>query len=470
MKAILSRLLNLLKPRAPALRARYDAAANTNALLKHWANADHLSADAANAPEIRRLLRARCRYEIANNPTAYGMALRLANDVIGTGPRLQLLLHDDTANDRVEAEWGDWATETAIAEKLRTARIAQFQDGEAFLAIITNPRLPTPVKLDILPIEADRVTNPTPRTREQFDADGIILDRWGNPTRYLVLRQHPGDLTITDTGYDAISPDLMIHLFRKMRPEQHRGIPELTPSLPLFAITRDWTIASLNAAKVAAAYAGVIYTDAPPGGEATAVEELEPIPLEQNCLMTMPAGWRMEQMQARHPSDHFAQAITLIEKQAIRSTPLPWNVAAADSSQYNYASGRLDHQTYYRALSVERSEIERIALRKILRAWLREAALIPNYLPVGHGPPATWPYTWFWDGLEHVDPLKEANAQGERLRNNTTTLAAEYAKQGKDWRLELLQRAKELALMRDLGITDDTLTPPQATPYADTDT
>ena len=39
---------------------------------------------------------------------------------------------------------------------------------------------------------------------------------------------------------------------------------------------------------------------------------------------------------------------------------------------------------------------------------------------------------WFWDGHEHVDPSKEATAQEKRLANNTTTLAAEYAKQGKD--------------------------------------
>jgi capsid protein len=64
-----------------------------------------------------------------------------------------------------------------------------------------------------------------------------------------------------------------------------------------------------------------------------------------------------------------------------------------------------------------------------------------------------WPHQWFWDGHEHVDPQKEASAQAQRLASNTTTLASEYAKQGKDWETELRQRAKEVALMKELGLT-----------------
>jgi len=61
-------------------------------------------------------------------------------------------------------------------------------------------------------------------------------------------------------------------------------------------------------------------------------------------------------------------------------------------------------------------------------------------------------HQWFWDGHEHVDPLKEANAQATRLARHTTTLAHEYARQGKDWETELRQRAKEVALMKELGL------------------
>ena len=53
----------------------------------------------------------------------------------------------------------------------------------------------------------------------------------------------------------------------------------------------------------------------------------------------------------------------------------------------------------------------------------------------------------------HVDPAKEASAQATRLANLTTTLADEYARRGLDWEAPLRQRAKELALITALGLT-----------------
>ncbi len=131
----------------------------------------------------------------------------------------------------------------------------------------------------------------------------------------------------------------------------------------------------------------------------------------------------------------------------------PFNVAAGNSSGYNYASGRLDHQTYFKAIRVDQAHLECVVLDRILAAWLDEAALIPGFLPAGLGLIGDWPHQWFWDGQEHVDPAKEASAQATRLANHTTTLAHEYARQGRDWEEALRQRAKEIALMQELGLT-----------------
>jgi capsid protein len=57
---------------------------------------------------------------------------------------------------------------------------------------------------------------------------------------------------------------------------------------------------------------------------------------------------------------------------------------------------------------------------------------------------------WYWQGAEHVDPQKEANAEKTRLESNTTTLAEVYARQGKDWKKQLEQRAKEKKLIEEL--------------------
>lgn len=43
--------------------------------------------------------------------------------------------------------------------------------------------------------------------------------------------------------------------------------------------------------------------------------------------------------------------------------------------------------------------------------------------------------------------------QASRLASHPTTLAYQYARQGRDWEEALHQRAKELALMRELGLS-----------------
>ena len=236
-------------------------------------------------------------------------------------------------------------------------------------------------------------------------------------------------------------------------------MPDLLPALPLFAQLRRFTLAVIAAAETAADFAGILYTDAPASGEADAAEPFEPIELEKRALVTMPGGWKMSQLQAEQPSTGYAEFKHEILNEIARCLNMPFNVAAGNSSGYNYASGRLDHQTYFKAIRVEQVHLEAVVLDRILAAWFDEAALIPGLLPAGLGPIGDWPHQWFWDGHEHVDPAKEATAQATRLANLTTTLADEYARRGLDWEAQLRQRAKELASVAATRNPDGTVTP-----------
>jgi len=138
---------------------------------------------------------------------------------------------------------------------------------------------------------------------------------------------------------------------------------------------------------------------------------------------------------------------------------MPFNVAAGNSSGYNYASGRLDHQTYFKSIRVEQADCDSVVLDRIFAAWLHEASLLGDFAFLRGV--EVLPHQWFWDGTEHVDPAKEASAQATRLSNNTTTLATEYARQGKDWETELRQRAKEKQLMKELGLSEAQAQPEQ---------
>jgi len=444
------------------IRARFDAAVTNSENAKHWANADGLSADAAASANIRRILRNRSRYEVANNSYAKGIVLTLANDCVGTGPRLQLLTEDPETNRTVEAAFSQWCQATGLAGKLRTMRMAKATDGEAFAMLTANPRLDAAVKLDVQLVEADRVSTPLLLKGGTNEVDGIAFDAFGNPVAYTILRQHPGARTLWSPvgSYDRVPAESVIHWYRPDRPGQHRGIPEITPALPLFAQLRRYTLAVLGAAETAADFAAVLFTDAPATGEAAAVEPMDVVELEKRMATVLPDGWKLGQIKAEQPGTTYGEFKREILNEIARCLNLPYNIAACNSSGYNYASGRLDHQTYYKSIRVEQAHLADAVLDPIFAAWIGEAELLSDFTFLRT---MDVPHQWFFDGTEHVDPAKEANAQATRLASNTTTLAAEYARQGKDWEVELRQRAKEQALMTELGLTAPSGVEPPAT-------
>jgi capsid protein len=113
---------------------------------------------------------------------------------------------------------------------------------------------------------------------------------------------------------------------------------------------------------------------------------------------------------------------------------------------------------YYRNISVIRQWLAGRFLNPLVKLWLYEASLISGYLD-GQEQLDTVDglIDWYWTGAEHVDPLKEANAQDVHIKNNSTTYAAEYAKQGKDWLQEFEQIAREKETMKKLGITQEVI-------------
>jgi lambda family phage portal protein len=415
---------------------------------------------------VRRTLRNRARYEVANNSYARGIVLTLANDVIGTGPRLQMLTDGDEANQTIEREFAAWAKAIDLPGKLRTMRQARAQDGEAFAVLSSNDSLDSPIKLDLKLIEADQVTTPMSKASLDKSIDGIVFDAFGNPSHYHVLKGHPGGgATIGTLDYDTIPAASMIHWFRTDRPGQRRGLPDILPALPLFAQLRRYTLAVIAAAESAANIAVLMKTNAPAGGEAAEVEPMTEMEFSPNMAVFTPEGWEPSQVKAEQPATTYDMFKREILNEIARCLNMPYNIAACNSSGYNYASGRLDHQTYFKSIRVDQAHCETVVLDRILAAWLDEAVKVfglqlPSSAKAMEGIDAAPPHQWFWDGHEHVDPAKEAAAQATRLSNHTTTLAQEYARQGKDWETELRQRAKEVALMKELGLTVAQASPP----------
>ena len=459
-----------------AIRAHF-ASAESASKDNDWWKADYLSADADANPDTRRVLRMRSRYEYQNNSYARGVIQCLANDTIGNGPRLRYASNDDCLNSRIERDFTAWAETVRLGEKLRAIRIARARDGEAFVLLAQNPTLRTSVKLDLSLIDADRIEGDSARecgtecaegSGRPFLVDGIAYDRYGNPVSYRVLVSHPCDGSLAEQRAILIPAANMVHVFRPDRPEQHRGVPELSAALPLFAKLRRYTNAVVASAEKAAEYGGILYTDHPKDDTCAEIEPMDAVTLDINQLTTMPEGWKMDELYVKAPIATYADFKKEMLSEIGAAMGIPYAIVAGTSAGYTYASAKLDHQTYFRVLRNERGFVEDSILNRLFELWLREWSLAnpdaggmsqsaADCAAEGEGaanPPrlSTWNASWLWPMFDNIDMLTAARVQSIAIKNKTTTLATEYARQGKNWKTELAQFEKEQQFLREHGI------------------
>jgi len=405
---------------------KFDAAQTTSENATHWSMTDALSADGGYTVDVRKRLRERARYEVGNNSYAKGMVLTLANDIIGTGPRLQIINEDKELTAKIETGFSEWSKAIGLAAKLRMMQMSKITDGEVFALLQNNPELGQEIQLDISPVEADRITSPImPAQNMTNTVDGIIFDVSGNPKTYQLARQHPGDMGLWEEDFDKIPASKMIHYYRADRPGQ-----------------------------TAAECAAVLHTKAPADGEAVEAEPWEVVELERRMATTLPAGWELGQIKAEQPTTSYPEFKKEILNEIARCLNIPFNVAAGNSAGYNYASGRLDHQTYFKSIQIEQAFMVLVILERIFKAWFDEALLTNKFEMLRNRGEIR--HTWFFDGTEHVDPAKEATAQKIRLENGSTNLAIECAKKGLDWEEVKEQRAREIEKDKELGLVKET--------------
>lgn len=452
----------------------WDAEQLDPSFSRHFAPADAGAADSHASPSSRKTIRQRVRFEFANNAYFQGIVRTHVNNVIGTGPRLQIQ-HiaagiSETASNEIERVFATWCRASGFIERLRLAFQAWLVDGEAFIVFTTDKRHRHPISLTWKVIECDQCMAPPEKAiGDPNHVDGIDIDEADRPIRYWFLKQHPGAAFGKDTyKFEPVPAEMVIHLFRKDRPGQHRGVSRCAAMLMPAAALRQYIMASIKAAHRHASVTGVISTNSPQVSAAECAP-FDPVYLDDDTFMTLPAGWEMHALKAEQPTSTFKEVKKEFVSEMGRPFGMPNNKASADSSGYNYASGRLDHQDYGLEVRVDRDMIECIAMGPTLREFAREAVLAGGdmlsaeareVLNVWLNEPEGFPPSKFgWDMPEHADPLKEAQAADMRLRNRTSTLADEYGRRNQDWLTQLEQISREQAKMAELGLTMEQAAP-----------
>lgn len=384
-----------------------------------WKFTTSESANQTDTPFVRRKLRDAARFERRNNSYCAGVTNKVAYECVGTGPRLEI--EPLTPSDRsrraskiLEQRWREYAQEINFTEKLMEAVVEEIVGGEVFSVFRSNYRLKT-VQVDWVNFEADQFSTPyadweTWQEQGDFPAvDGIRYDRLGNVLEYHKLRHHPGGHQ--SSGFlsgerEILRPEVVCHLFRKERPSQFRGVSHLAPCIELFGKLRRYTEAVIGTAEQAASLLGTIETAFQPDlcNEGGAAARLA---IGNGTFMPMPDGWKANPFKAEQPTTAYGEFKQEILHEIFSCLLMPWNVASGDSSDYNFASGRLDYLIFYHVIDVMRNKLERQLLNRFLDFWLEFATFTPGIIPTGLG---AFRHRWYWDKREPIDQVKSANA------------------------------------------------------------
>ena len=427
------------------IEARYDAAGSSDDFKNYWAAADSLDADSANSRQVRENLVRRSRYDVWNNGYSDGIASTYATDMVGRGPVLRMQTGSEGFNRLVELAWYQWTKAVAFRRKLWCMAHAKHVDGEAIGILRRNPGVKHPIKLDFVLHETEMCQTPYLPYGEPGYIDGIQFDAYGNPTFYDILEHHPGSNQVYNRNFqnpEKVPAKYVAHWFKLRRPGQHRGIPECTSTLNVGAASRRWREAVIAAAENIADFSLFIKTGFQPD-EMDSVSPMSSLDIQKRMMTALPAGYDAFQPKAEQPTATHAEfSKSLINEQA-RPKSMPYNKAACDSSSYNYASGRLDHQTYYGQLDVDRDDCSDLVMDHTFAVWFEFAVLQYGWLG---GDPSSlsagaMAHEWDWPKHQVADIQAEAGAYDKKLKNGTTSLVSVYGEAGYDYEDELLKSA-----------------------------
>lgn len=464
------------------LRAAFDNARHTPESDSFFRNVDAMSINFALNPAVRRTVRTRARYVVANCPYAWGMLDTYATDVVGPWVTVSFPrggIPEDVRN-QVSAAFDAWALKADFWRKLKTMVRAKTTDGEAFATFFTDPTVvdaTNAVALNLAVIECDRVESWTEAIVREDEFDGIRFDKYGHPVAYRILRYHPGDYRalLRNRAGDWVRADNVIHYFESIRPEQVRGISDFVAMLDIPAEQKAYRSSVTTTAINAASVSGVLSTDQVPecfddddaslGKCAMEVKPNTVFHAQRGAFVSLPEGWKLNQLQAQQPTSLYPDFVRSLIAEMARCLSMPVNVAMCDSSQHNFASAKLDFMVYSDKINDVRSVIVTQVLDRVFAKWLESYAVMNNVNPATLA--ALRQTEWLFTDRSYADVMKDASADNTRLGNATLSHTTYYARQGKDGAREMDQCVADYVHLlvswrrqcKDNGLPEDTPCP-----------
>ncbi|MBB5985924.1 phage portal protein [Sphingobium lignivorans] len=386
----------------------------------------------------------------------------------------------------------------ACASGEALASVEWIKDGRPFntaIQMIDVARLSTP---DSLPEALD------PNIR-----GGVKKDRRGKPQSYYIRNVHPHDLNYHFTRAMEFNKwrevpartkwgrAQMIHIMEQSRPDQTRGIADLTAALKEIHITHKFRDITLQNAVTQALYAAAITSELPSetvfsqlGGGTMTPEQIEKaiqsyaigfyntidqfagsaknLHVDGVRIPHLLPGTKLEMISPGKGGplgENFEQSLL---RYIAATLGVSYEQLSRDYTNTSYASARAAMADTWRFMQARKKSVADKFATIIFRLWLEEM-INANALSTFPASKAPMLYTngrlnmkfeaisrceWIGASRGQIDELKETQAAVLRINNNLSTREDEIARLGGDWRKKMRQLKREQDLFDSLGLRD----------------
>lgn len=393
--------------------------------------------------------------------------------------------------ERVFAHWAD----STACDSTRQMNFWQMQelvqrsklaDGDVFAVRRYLPRPGALLGIAYQVVEADRVKTPADAAVQLADKvvrSGVELDKnTGEAVAVHIQQVHQSEQrTVEDQKFTRIpvrdnnGDPLVLHVARRLRAGQTRGVPYLAPVIELLKQLGRYTEAEVTAAVISGFFSVVITTpqagtptspvqSAPfagglPGYAGNAAQK--PLPqgnqvakLQSGIIMDLAPGEELKVVESPRPNTAFDPFVLSLLRQIGAALELPFEVLVKHFTA-SYSASRAALIEAWRLFTKEREQLVTEFCRPVWAAVITEAVALgyldaPGFFDDPLKREAWLASDWIGIGMPQIDPLKEATAAKAWNDLNVLSLQDISNQQSRDFDRTVRQIAREKKLIAKL--------------------
>jgi len=376
-------------------------------------------------------LRRQSRDMARRNPWAANAIESFVANAIGAGIVPQPKHPDPVVKQRLQELWLRW-TDDADAAGLTDFYGLQslvcraiIEAGECIARLRSRRKedgLTVPIQIQLL--EPEHL--PLHERRELPNGNrvrwGIEFDQIGRRVAYWLYREHPGEEPLFFTSLDMarVPAESVLHLYKPLRPGQHRGQPWLTPVLLALYELEKYDRAELVRKAIATMVVffeqdhtvegpSIFGRDGETDSNGVPIQGLEP-----GCYVRVPPGRTVEHSKPVDVGGMYVEFMRAQLRKIAAGIGVTYEQLTGDLTGVNYSSIRAGLLEFRRRCEQFQHQVMVYQFcRPVWRAWIDAAALagVIDARDYARSPEAYLDVEWQPHAWEWVDPLKDAEAE-----------------------------------------------------------